>query len=291
MAGFNLGQFMVARIMRIWLPYLAVLLISGGFYSYQVSQDFPLTLLSSSAWVQQMWHGHPLTALDMLRESFLLNLPSQVVLLPQAWTLSIELVLSLMLPVALLLLSRNIVWLVLFSFYAVMFLGVSAFLLHFVMGLILARYYGLISMYLLTRPVWRFATLLLGFALYSSANVWKDWLTENQLWLLTGVGASLILMYVFGSSLMQRSLSHPLLRQIGKVSYSAYLIHMLVLICITPLLLKTLELFSQNRLSLWLGGYFLSLLVVHGLSLWFYQKLEMPSISFGRRIGAVLNKD
>lgn len=291
MAGFNLGQFMVARIMRIWLPYLAVLLISGGFYSYQVSQDFPLTLLSSSAWVQQMWHGHPLTALDMLRESFLLNLPSQVVLLPQAWTLSIELVLSLMLPVALLLLSRNIVWLVLFSFYAVMFLGVSAFLLHFVMGLILARYYGLISMYLLTRPVWRFATLLLGFALYSSANVWKDWLTENQLWLLTGVGASLILMYVFGSSLMQRSLSHPFLRQIGKVSYSAYLIHMLVLICITPLLLKTLELFSQNRLSLWLGGYFLSLLVVHGLSLWFYQKLEMPSISFGRRIGAVLNKD
>jgi hypothetical protein len=79
------------------------------------------------------------------------------------------------------------------------------------------------------------------------------------------------------------------LRCIGKVSYSAYLIHMLVLMCITPYLLSSLELIITNFEWLWFAGWFLTIVVVQFLSGLLYYSLEIPSISLGRRINTIIN--
>ena len=227
---FNLMSYMIGRLFRIWLPYGVILFISAGLYLHTIESPLLKTLLATSDWIFDIWRSNPLTAKDMVREGFLPSLPPSVVLLPQAWTLTIELVLSLLLPIGLLLADRGTAWLIAFSVYAVFLLGVSPFLLHFLLGLMIARHYTEIAGYLTLSPWRRRSVLLIGLFFYTAADTVQDRVGETVIWLSSGLGAGLIILYALSSVRTQQVLSHPALRQIGKVSYSAYLIHMAILI-------------------------------------------------------------
>jgi peptidoglycan/LPS O-acetylase OafA/YrhL len=279
---FSLPAYIIARLFRIWAPYCVVLLLSACLYQLTTSQPFLNTALPSSAWLSAMWNNHPLSITDMFREAFLLRLPNQNVLLPQAWTLSIELTLSLSLPIGLLLAARSNAWLIFFALLAVSFLGVSVFLLDFVFGLLIARYHAWLTDYLQNHYALRRLLLFAGFLLYSAGSSIPPNVNENIFWLCSGVGAALLIVFVLGSLRSQAILSKPLLRHIGKVSYSAYLLHMAVLMCLTPYILKGLEAITGNLFLLWLGGWLLTVAIVQLLSLASYHWLETPSISLGR---------
>lgn len=284
--NFHLGQFLVGRMCRIWLPYLLVLLISALLYRQVVGASFPAgSALPVSDWLSGMWHRHPLQTGDMLRESLLLKLPELVVLLPQAWTLGIELIISLLLPVGLLLADRGSRWLLFFGLLSTTLLGVPIFLWHFLLGLLIARHYDRIHAYLALRTWQRRGVLLIGLLLYTIDTLLPaEVLGSNAIWLGSGLGAGLILMFVLSSRDSQRWLALPLLRQLGKVSYSAYLTHMAVLLCLTPHLLTVLERWTQNPLWLWLSGWLITIVAVQAISLFFYHVLEIPSMSLGRRL-------
>ncbi|MFM8341221.1 MAG: acyltransferase family protein [Methylomonas sp.] len=280
----DLVTFLIARIFRIWLPYCVVLAISALLYLLSVKHPPLTTQLSATEWITQMWLGHPLSPLAMLREVFLLKLPPEVVLLPQAWTLTIELVLSMLLPVGLIVAARKTQWLVFFTLFAVLFLDVSIFLLHFLTGLLIARYYLQISTYLSAKTALRRSLLLLGFSFYASSTALEDFIGDDGIWLASGLGAGLILLAVLGSNRLQQLLTLPTLRLLGKVSYSAYLIHMAILICLTPYLLLALQTFTTNQFLLWLGGISLTILIVQSLSLVSFNYLEQPSVALGKRV-------
>ena len=287
--GFNICQYTLGRLFRIWLPYCAVLIISAWLYTQNGSSPALSTLLPASDWLLSMWRDYHLSPRDMLRESFLLKLPDTVVLLPQSWTLAIELVLSLLLPIGLLLVEKGILWLVFFALFAVTLLGVSPFLLHFLMGLLIARYYAVIAGYLRCKAWQRRFLLLVGIGFYTSAGVLQGLaLNESLEWFCSGLGAGLIILFALSSRRAQAFLSYPILRQVGKVSYSAYLIHMAILICLTPHLLKGLEFFTANRMTLWFSGWLLTLAIVQLLSTLSYHWLETPSMAMGRRVQLLL---
>lgn len=148
----------------------------------------------------------------------------------------------------------------------------------------IARYYSVATNYLVNHRWQRQFFLLIGIFLYTSGSIFQGLdVNETVVWFSSGLGAGLILLFVLGSARTQAILSHPVLRQIGKVSYSAYLIHMLILLCLTPHLLTWLESITMNRFGLWLGGYLLTVVLVQCLSLICYYALEIPSISLGRR--------
>ena len=280
----QLSVFLIARIFRIWLPYCVVLAISALLYLLSVNHPPLATQLNPTDWITQMWRGHPLSTLAMLRELFLLKLPSEVVLLPQAWTLTIELVLSMLLPVGLILAARKSQWLVFFTLFAVLFLNTSIFLLHFLTGLLIARYYQQIIAYLSVKTALRRSLLLLGFSFYASSTALEDFIGDNGIWLSSGLGAGLILLAVLGSNRIQQILSLSVLRLLGKVSYSAYLIHMAILICLTPYLLQALQRFTSNHFLLWLGGISLTIIIVQSLSVISFNYLEQPSVALGKRV-------
>lgn len=285
MSQFHLSHFLIGRMFRIWLPYLLVLMISAGLFLQTFGSDVLNTRLPATDWIVDMWHKYPLSYADMLREGFLLDMPALIVLLPQSWTLSIELVLSLLLPIGLLLADRGTAWLVFFSVLAISLLNVSLFLLHFLMGLMIARYYSPISHYLADKIWQRRLLLLAGLLFYTSGNYLpKAYFGDSAIWLLTGLGAGMILMFLLGSQSTQSGLAHPFLRQIGKVSYSAYLSHMAILICLTPYILKATEALTDNRFAMWFAGWLITIIFVQGISLLFYHWLEMPSMTIGRRI-------
>ena len=282
--SFKLMPYMTARLFRIWLPYLVILLISAAFYWHTVNNPLLKTALPPTEWIVNMWRNHALTALAMLRESFLLSLPAMVVLLPQAWTLTIELVLSLLLPIGLLLAKQGSLWLCLFSMIAILLLGVSPFLMHFALGLLIARYYTVIANYLMPKPWLRRFILLVGLLFYTAMSTSEHLFSETFMWIVTGLGAGFIIIYALSSHRTQGFLEWRILRQLGKVSYSAYLIHMLILLCLTPYLLTQLELYSTNRLWLWLSAWLLTIVIVQLLSLLSYYFIEIPSISLGRKL-------
>lgn len=285
LSRFHLAQFLIGRMFRIWLPYLLVLLISAGLFVLAFHSVFPVTILPASDWITGMWHNYPLTASDMLRESFLLNMPSLIVLLPQSWTLGIELMISLLLPVGLLLADRGTSWLLFFGLLSTSLLGVPIFLWHFLLGLLIARHYDRIHTYLDVRPWQRRLLLVIGLLLYTiDTLVPAELVGDNAIWLGSGLGSGVILMFVLSSKATQRWLSYPLLRQVGKVSYSAYLTHMAVLLCLTPRILQGLETLTDNPKLLWFGGWLLTIVAVQSLSLLFFHYLEIPSMSLGRRL-------
>jgi peptidoglycan/LPS O-acetylase OafA/YrhL len=192
--------------------------------------------------------------------------------------------LSLLLPIGLLLADRGTAWLIFFTLFAVFLLGVSPFLLHFLLGLMIARHYTVIADYLTRSPWQRRGVLLIGLLFYTSASTFPEAFGETVIWLSSGLGAGLIILYALSSARTQHVLSHPALRQIGKVSYSAYLIHLSILICLTPHLLNGLESYTSNHTGLWFGGWLLTIVIVQLLSLLSYYWLEIPSITLGRSI-------
>lgn len=282
---FHLAKFLIGRLFRIWLPYLLVLTISALLYLHTISLPFPSTQLPASDWLSGMWHGHPLTLSAMIRESFLLQMPAEIVLLPQSWTLGIELIISLLLPVGLLLADRGTSWLLFFGLLSTSLLGVPIFLWHFLLGLLIARHYDRIHGYLDHRTWQRRLLLLVGLLLYNIDTLAAaEFLSEPTLWLASGLGSGMILMFVLSSPHSQRWLCYPLLRQIGRVSYSAYLTHMAVLLCLTPHILRLLEICTGDPLLLWFGGWSLTIITVQSLSLLFYHALELPSMSLGHKL-------
>lgn len=285
---FSLRRYTLTRLFRIWPPYAVVLLLSAGLYLAIGSTPMATAgVLPPDPWLSQMWQGHALGWGDMLREALLLRLPTTVVLIPQAWTLTLELSLSLLLPVGLLLLQRGLSWLVIFSLLMVSLLGVPVFLLHFMMGLMLARHLGALSTYLLARPLHRRVLLILGILMYTVNDIHQGWLNETGLWLISGIGAVLILMYAGGSPKAQRVLNGTLPRMIGKVSYSLYLLHIAVLIGLIPPILNALEPHLPHRFGLWLCGWSLTVGFSLYLSRWSYHYLERPSMAAGKHLAGL----
>lgn len=285
LSAFDLKRFLIGRVFRIWFPYLIVLSISGFLFSQTFGEPVLNTVLKPSDWIVGMWHQYPLALDDMLRESFLLDMPSLIVLLPQSWTLSVELVLSLLLPVGLLLVERGTSWLMFFSLFAILLLGVSMFLLHFLLGLTIARYLVPIKAYLSHHTVMRRGLLVCGLLLYTSATLLPDDIVGGHAeWLCSGLGAGMILVFVLGSPDTQGVLSNHWLRQIGKVSYSTYLIHMAILICLTPHVLHGLESISLNPLFLWFGGWLTTMICVQCIALIGYRWLEIPGMLMGQKL-------
>jgi peptidoglycan/LPS O-acetylase OafA/YrhL len=126
--------------------------------------------------------------------------------------------------------------------------------------------------------------LVIGLVLYNSASIFYNVANDTLIWLGSGLGAGMILMFASGSARTQQILSYSWLRQMGKVSYSAYLTHMAILIGLTPYLLGGLEIFTTERTILWFGGWSLTVLAIQAVSQLSYHWLEIPSISLGRRV-------
>ncbi|MGZ5000470.1 MAG: acyltransferase family protein [Methylomonas sp.] len=282
---FNLFNYISSRLFRLWPPYLVVLMLSAVLYLKASDIPFNSTLLPASDWLTQMWRANPLSPEHMVSEAMLLKMPDNIVLLPQAWTLTIELVLSLLLPLGLLLAERGSVWLLFFSGLAVTLLGVSPFLWHFLMGLMIAKHYPVLNSYLSRKRWRRWLVLIAAILLYTFGGLFQNVdIQESIVWASSGLTAALVLVFASSSERTQAVLTHPILRQIGRISYSAYLIHMVILLCITPRILHWLEPNLADHLMLWVGGYLLSVAIILVLSAIGYRFLEIPSISIGRRI-------
>lgn len=159
----------------------------------------------------------------------------------------------------------------------------------FIFGCVLARYQEDVKIFLGKLQVWKKAALVLaGFGFYNWG--WEFWnarsmdsdLTSPNIFLsgiAPGVGSCLIISSALTFEKIQRILNHKILLWTGKVSYSLYLTHMVVLPAAIYFLPTSIPLLGRVIL-----GVCLSFLVA-GLS---YQFLELPCISIGHSLAKKL---
>jgi peptidoglycan/LPS O-acetylase OafA/YrhL len=288
LSHYPLGAFILRRIFRIWPPYLVVLAVSALLYSHyqRAYSSFPATVPRQNDWLHSLW-GRPMGWVDFFKDSFLLGMRMEMQFLPQAWTLSVELALSLLVPVGILLAARSSAWLVFFTLFAIHALGVSPFLFDFVLGILLAKHHQALTRWLRVQRFHRAMAWLIGLFLYTIGDTFEVWINPNDLGWLTGLGCGLLLLCSMASVKFQRILSFPTLRYLGKVSYSIYLIHFAVLINATPLFLSLLDASDDGFIFAWWLGFAATLVGSVSLAGLSYRFVEVPSMAMGKRLGRI----
>jgi peptidoglycan/LPS O-acetylase OafA/YrhL len=275
-------QYLIKRVCRIYLPYLAALAVSivadiafyrplHGMFPRWVTWHRPFPM--SAVWGHLLFIRH-----DGLAE---FN--------PAFWSLVHEMRVSIVFPlVAFLALRLSLAWGVVTSlaicmggFLLVQGLGVSDYSTIgygglFVLGAVVARHLGQIRAFVDQRGAFgRTMILAGGFALLKSTHFLPE--KYYQFWTIAplhGSAVTVVMILALTTVHFKRALHLAPLRWLGKVSYSLYLIHGIILYSLASLFWTK----TNHHILLLLSGVAFALLVVGSFHHW----VERPSILLGR---------
>lgn len=286
--------FVVRRVFRIYVPYLAAIAVSvGGAYWLH-------GIITKSAWLHRSWSEPVNWHLVGQHVLFLGSYDVSQFDYP-IWSLIQEMRISLVFP--------GLCWLVLrlktrWSVAIAGGLTVVAYALNklsmgnnwqidssldfvglFVLGIVLARERDRLGAWFLRFP--RFAKILAGVAclwLYLFAGpslaalagpLLRRMTIPTSNW-ITAFGAGGLMIVSINSTACKRLLHWAPIRFLGEISYSFYLWHCVVLLFCVHLL------YGRISLGAILGLFFVASLVVSWGS---HRWIELPSIAAGRRLG------
>ena len=293
-----LPTFYLRRLTRIWIPWFFVFCFSAVVIRY-FFLDYPTIPPYDRVELRESWHV-PLTLAAALRQMALINLPvldNTPYLIPQDWSLGVELKASLLIPLFVFCARGKRAWLLIIIAVLSMIVSSHGYYVSFVLGVALARYSDALVARVSTFPKYVLGCLLsLGILLYQSRHVAIDLLqwpasVFAYCWCINSVGCVLILLAILSSAGLQNILKHDSLVFLGRISYSIYLFHMLVLICIQPLIVYSLNLMGITKtiilLPVSLGVNIFCTITLATLTQYF---VEMPAIKFGHWLTVLIQK-
>jgi len=286
----NIAAFYTKRCCRIMLPFLAAFalsyLVKVGFYQFIEGNDPEL-----SRWGQKHWSASKLDlpVWDYMKAAVMVLPNTYFPLIPQAWTLNIEMGMSFALPFLVLIACRSSLWLIFFTVIMTNLLGAYIFVFHFTMGILLAKHRLFLVNIFSRNKFFPLGILIIGFIFYTyrlapEAIALK--LSHDPMRFINGIGASLLLIWIMTNSSAQRFLSSKPLLFLGKVSYSLYLIHLVVLLTFSQYLVSILNGIGMESWQ----SYWMNFLLTTTVSLFIanlgFRYVEIPSM----RLGASLSQ-
>ncbi len=287
------GPYFIKRVCRIYLPYLATVALTFLAYALLGGQVVP----ELGAWFNTPWQRDP-SAAEVANYALLVGSfehePYNIVI----WSLVHEMRVSLLFPLLMLPVMR---WR--WPVTLAVFLGVSAlgtllsatvargtdyagtlhYLVFFVVGALLAKHRNEVVAWWQGRS--RLLHLFLGmtaFMLYAYARVLSSfWNAPRLAWdaedLLVGVGAVVLILWLLASSRAQRVMEWPPLVFLGRISYSLYLLHLLVLFALVRIASPALSVYLLLPAALVLSI---------GLAWLSYRAVELPSMRLGKYLAS-----
>jgi peptidoglycan/LPS O-acetylase OafA/YrhL len=280
----GVAAFYVRRACRLWPAYVVALLFAWmvtGWTSAAAMGD------GASPWLCGVSRVH--LAVPQLLASLLMP-GTAFHQLPHGWTLTIELLMSLLLPVMLLVARRRGIGIVAGVAALGLFVGdwkAWQFSIAFVAGVALALHRDAVAR--------RVAALSpLAMALLLAASVTAFLLPAYHLWprtLAIGMGVSTagaigVLLLAPRIRLLARLLRSAPLERLGVLSYSVYLLHLPVLFAVAPLVLGDDAATSAAAVvQRWILVSAVATAITIPLSAAVWKCIEAPGIAAGRKFG------
>jgi peptidoglycan/LPS O-acetylase OafA/YrhL len=278
----DLAQFYLRRVARIHGPFVAVAALAwmASIWLYPADPD------GVTPWMRELLAVR-LSLVEFLRT--LVFPGSAGGLLPQGWTLRVEMIFSLLLPGMALLAARTH-WAALVAASLALLatssdqfsplrvaldfsLGIAVYLERARLAAAFARLPRGVTAILALAGL-----LLLTVPIYTLLEARRPLLST----LFSAAGATLLLIAALYGPRLRRFLSWRPIAALGRVSYSIYLIHIVVLVVLTPLLPPRTGLFGGASFAL------LVALVSCALAPLSYYAVELPCIRAGNAACAFL---
>jgi peptidoglycan/LPS O-acetylase OafA/YrhL len=275
--------FYLRRVTRIWIPWFFAFWLSVFARAYLFYKWTTVPPIRDSFY--DFWQ-EPLTWNTFLRQCvFALHNP-HFLLLPQDWSLGVELKASMLLPLFIFLCFRRRIWLLcVLSVLIFIIPSTGHYYVSFILGVLLAKYGEVIIPWLQVRPVYiKIGILLLGILFYESYHIGHDICGYGLKypWLGTAVGCVLIILACLTSRRLQAALHLPPIVFLGRISYSVYLLQFIVIMCLLPPWVHLLNNIGIREVG-WLVPLTLLMSVAATvlLSLVGYYLVEQPCIKLG----------
>jgi peptidoglycan/LPS O-acetylase OafA/YrhL len=288
------AAYLVRRFFRIYVPYIVVISFSAILLFAGLPKN---PMPGTSGWFTSMW-SHPVNAKEyldyaLMRVHNLENVDSP------AWSLTYEMRISIFFPLICLLVLGLNRWIVLGlgAFLAVFSLvmvdhfpywqeatSTVYFSSFFVFGCVLAKYKEDVKTFVGKFKNWQKLLLVLGaLGLYNLEwemgllSYWGLNLKHDHivLTLAPGIAAVLVIICALTLEPLQRLLHHKILLWVGKVSYSLYLTHVVVLAAAVYFLPDAVPLLAR---------VILGALISFPVAALSYQFLERPCIDIGHSL-------
>ncbi|QQE79285.1 acyltransferase [Alicyclobacillus sp. SO9] len=280
-------EFITKRVFRLYIPYIIALAFGLMMRVIFVHHS-----------IDGLWGGH-IGPKIILQELFMLDQFNQNYVDPVVWSLVQEMRISLIFPLLILFLSRYRWKTVIVTGFAVSCIGIYVHLLFrshvnvftnypdtlhyiiiFIMGAVLAKHKDTLVAYLRRTPKtakWSLGITALLLYTYTQSLLSQHWalglgLTGRLMsdW-ITALSASVFILLAISEPGVKRALSVRPLVFIGKISFSIYLFHLIIL-------LSLISLFPHLHVLDVAGTFLLTI----GLATAGYYYVERPSIRIGK---------
>lgn len=287
----QIKTFYTKRLFRIMPSYLFVLVLSGLLYlNFKIINTTP----NSTNWINDFW-TKPLDINNFLKQIIFIQPKNNANLVFQNWTLNIEMIFSFLIPFLYIIFKfTNVYIFAIFNLVLLVFFKTPIFILHFSFGMILAfhrevilyyfnryklKYKILLILITIILYTYRYTIPMYYYYYFRKFNFLNN---ENLVWILTGLGSFLLLLYSLSSEYLINILSKNFFKLLGKYSYSIYLIHTVVLIYLIPkfiLLLNYCRIY--NLYIVWFSALIFLLLTTYLFSSLLTRTIELPFVKKG----------
>lgn len=241
---FEVGSFIVRRICRLYPAYLAALALA-----LIVSATHAMAIPGTSAWFAGVG-AQPVTAVAVARQASMVASNNPGAYDPVLWSLVVEMRVSLIFPFLAWAVLRYPWWvttsialgLAMADFelgLAIDDMNTSRWIFLFVAGILIAKHrHQLAEAWCRLRPAGRITVLALAMVLYTSHYLWWNPNPTRAAadGLLTGAGCAILVVAAVADDWLGRLLSMRAPQFLGRVSYSLYLTHAIVIVAAVRLL-------------------------------------------------------
>ena len=289
----NYVRFLIERVFRIYPVFLFILLVS-----FLIKNSiFPITSgVYTTDHIKSFWKGE-YDVNDLFKQAVLfIRVPdgANLRLIPQDWTLTIEIIVGALIPIMAFLLKKNkwLYWVIIVV--SIKLAHFNTYIFEFAAGVFLFYNWEAISgawkglnIYLKSTAV--ACSIVLGTCFFYFPTIFsmdRIFLSPGIDRLIVITGCCLVFSIIISSRLLQKILSRSFIVKIGRVCYSIYLVHMLLLICFADyfmqLLHRLLSLSNAGYLIIAFVAYLIATILISFVT---FALVEKPFNKIGKLIG------